>query len=73
MSDLRSKVQRRVKDTAEKSPSDILKAEGTGMRRTTVYLPADSVRALKRIAADEDTTMSALINEGVEVVLRRGQ
>lgn len=73
MNDLRSKVQRRVKDTAEKSPSDILKTEGTGMRRTTVYLPADSVRALKRLAADEDTTMSALINEGVETIIKRGK
>ena len=71
MSDLRSKVQRRVKSTAEKAPNEILKAQGAELRRTTVYFPADSVRALKRLAADEDTTMSALINEGVEVVLQR--
>ena len=71
MNDLRSKVQRRVKETPEKSVKDVLKAERSDVKRTTIYIPSESARALKRLAADQDTTMTALINEGVELILKR--
>jgi metal-responsive CopG/Arc/MetJ family transcriptional regulator len=36
------------------------------MERTTVSLPKELIRRLRRIAADENTSMAALIREAVE-------
>jgi hypothetical protein len=71
VSDLRSKVQKRVQPaTAAKPVADVLKSERSDVKRTTLYLSTDDVRALKQIALDEGTSMTALVNEGIAQVLR---
>ncbi|ADG80828.1 Antitoxin-like ribbon-helix-helix domain-containing protein OS=Tsukamurella paurometabola (strain ATCC 8368 / DSM / CCUG 35730 / CIP 100753 / JCM 10117/ KCTC 9821 / NBRC 16120 / NCIMB 702349 / NCTC 13040) OX=521096 GN=Tpau_4262 PE=4 SV=1 [Tsukamurella paurometabola] len=71
MSDLRSKVQKRVQPAAAAKPvADVLKSERSDVKRTTLYLSTDDVRALKQLALDEDTTMTALVNEGIAWVLQ---
>lgn len=71
MSDLRSKVQKRVQPAAAAKPvADVLKSERSDVKRTTLYLSTDDVRALKQIALDEGTTMTALVNEGIAGVLQ---
>lgn len=71
MSDLRSKVQKRVQPAAAAKPvADVLKSERSDVKRTTLYLSIDDVRALKQIALDEGTSMTALVNEGIAHVLQ---
>lgn len=41
-----------------------------GKKGVTVYLPEDKWRALRVLAATEDTTIDALIREGIDHVLR---
>jgi len=41
--------------------------------KTTLYLPDDLRLRLKKAAAERGTTVSALIAEGAELVLARGQ
>jgi Antitoxin-like ribbon-helix-helix len=40
------------------------------MVRTQVQLSEDEARALKRLAAERDTSVAALIREGVDLLLR---
>lgn len=42
------------------------------MRRTTVRLPDDLLRAAKRAAADSDRTLTALIEDALRELLARG-
>lgn len=42
-----------------------------GKRVATVYLPPEALRQLKRVAADEDTTLQELLAEGVNAVFER--
>lgn len=67
---LRNKVRRRVQDSPARPVGDVLKVERDDVRRTTLYLPVAHVRELKKIAADEDSTMTALVQEGIAHVLR---
>lgn len=74
MSDLRAKIGKRVQDAPAKSVQEVFKAEDRDVRKTTLYLPVEHIRELKKLAADEDTSMTALVQEGITHVLRsRGQ
>lgn len=70
MSDLRAKIGKRVQEAPAKSVREVFTAEDRGVRKTTLYLPVEHVRELKKLAADEDTSMTALVQEGIAHVLR---
>lgn len=39
------------------------------MRRTNVYLDEDQLRALKRLAAEEDQSVAAIVRDAVDIYL----
>lgn len=62
----------RPRTAAEAKPvRDVLSAPGADVRRMTIYLPTDDARSLKKMAAEHDTSMSALIANMVRELLER--
>lgn len=69
-SDLRSKMGRRLSADA-KPARTVLSQAAEDVRRMTIYLPADDATALKVLAAEQGTSMSALISAEVRELLQR--
>lgn len=68
--DLRSKMGRRLSADAKPARS-ILSQSSEDARRMTIYLPAEDATALKILAAEQGTSMSALIAAEVRELLQR--
>jgi len=68
--DLRAKMGRRV-STESRPARTVLAQAAEDVRRMTIYLPADDATALKVLAAEQGTSMSALISAEVRELLQR--
>lgn len=67
--DLRSKMGRRV--SADSQPArTVLSQASDDVRRMTIYLPTEDATALKIMAAEQGTSMSALIAAEVRSLLK---
>lgn len=53
----------------KKSTSYVERADGTELKKLTVYLPTEQARSLKIYAAQQDRDMSAIISELLTKVL----
>lgn len=67
---LRAKMGRRVSADA-KPARTVLSQASEDVRRMTIYLPAEDATALKILAAEQGTSMSALISAEVRALLQR--
>lgn len=67
---LRAKMGRRVSADA-KPARTVLSQTSEDVRRMTIYLPAEDATALKILAAEQGTSMSALISAEVKALLQR--
>ena len=67
---LRAKMGRRVSADA-KPARTVLSQASEDVRRMTIYLPAEDATALKILAAEQGTSMSALISAEVKALLQR--
>ena len=63
MSDLSSKMARRVDSGSAKRAANAFRSPADEMQRATVYLPRATVRGLKQAALDGDTSMSKILTE----------
>lgn len=66
MSDLSSKMARRVESEPGKRAAKAFRSPADDMQRATVYLPRATVKALKQAALDTDTSMSKILTELAE-------
>jgi hypothetical protein len=53
----------RVKAEPAKRATEAFRSPADDMQRATVYLPRETVRALKQAALDRDTSMSKILTE----------
>lgn len=72
MSDLSSKMARRVEAGPGKRAAKAFRSPADDMQRATVYLPRATVRSLKQAALDNDTSMSKILTELAEEWLAKG-
>ncbi len=70
MSDLSAKMSRRVQAAPTKRAAEVFRAPTRDMQRVTVYLPKDTVRALKQAALDDGTSVSRILTERAEKWLK---